>query len=70
MVVRSVQRKPLTMLQLQKDVWKDVLNTSKKEILNELKKVENVPHWEWVYSISEDSNNDHNQRVRTLISTD
>ena len=44
-VVRSVTGSPLTVLQLQKDVWKDVEGTQKSIIIKELKSLNKQPNW-------------------------
>ena len=68
-VVRSVKWKPLTILQLQKDTWKEVLNMTKTAILKEVMKVENKPNWYWIDLSSAEQINGDTPSGRMLICT-
>ena len=56
--VRDVFGEPLTVLQLQKDVWKRVEHMSKSEILKEIKSKNKDPKWQFetiqVYNTNEE----------------
>ncbi|XP_052820581.1 uncharacterized protein LOC128246428 [Mya arenaria] len=44
-VTRTTENKPLTIHQLQRDVWQAVEKLSKKDIVSKIKEVNKVPHW-------------------------
>ncbi|KAH3697092.1 hypothetical protein DPMN_084577 [Dreissena polymorpha] len=44
-VVRTKTGQPLTKLQLQKDVWKNVIDMSKSEIISTIKQINRQPMW-------------------------
>ena len=46
LVVRSVEGQPLTVLQLQKDVWREAERTKKSDIINFFKNLNKVPEFE------------------------
>lgn len=48
-VVRDILGNPLTLLQLQKDVWNSVQKMSKSDILKELRQCKNVPAWQLIF---------------------
>jgi hypothetical protein len=49
--VRSVKGKPLTIIQLQKDVWKETQSLKAGEIQKILKEAENIPQWRWEHRL-------------------
>ncbi|KAH3724879.1 hypothetical protein DPMN_050706 [Dreissena polymorpha] len=46
LAVRDANNKPLTKLQLQKDIWKEIEGKKKQEVLAELKVLNKQPDWE------------------------
>lgn len=46
--VRSVDGKPLTLLQLQKDLWKEVTQMQKKTLIDEFKSLNKSLKWQYV----------------------
>ena len=45
LVVRSIKKEPLTLLQLQKDTWTDAQKTQKSEMVNAFSKLNCSPEW-------------------------
>jgi hypothetical protein len=67
-VIRSTDNKPLTILQLQKDVWNSVIKMSKCDIISEVRKLNRTPTWNRI-EVSNGNESSHEHKKHIIVAT-